>query len=272
MKKSYIIIAFAIAAGFLFSACVNNNKKTQDSQAAPENAQSQKAALADSVLASIDAIAEEYFDATSKCFRLRNIELSDNEKLVKPDYLLAPSAANDLLTKTQKVNALAYYIVEYGLRKAYDMPLEEAKATILKLATDINYPIDFDLANYETQIRQIYRKCKENEELTYFWQFQHAIIAEFSYITSRDPEFFFKKITPEQRKSFVDRTSAYIKAMKRISQYDDEMAYAYFLFKKYRIFPSDEQMMEIYGSTDSIIQFQTENKDKYAARRNALIK
>jgi len=270
MKKSYFIIALATFAALSVSSCKNNNKKT--TVAAPEQVQQQKAALADSVLAQIDLIAEEYFDATSKCFRLRNIELTEKEKMVKPDYLLDLSAANTLVTKTQKVNALAYYIIEYGLRKAYDMPLEEAKATILKLASDINHPIDFDLANYETQIRQVYRDCKEKEELTYFWQFQHAIIAEFTYITSRNPELFFSKISQQQRQSFADRVDSYIKAMKKIAQYDDEMAYAYFLFKKYRIFPTDDQMIQAYNSPESIIEFQIENKDKYAARRNALIK
>jgi len=116
----------------------------QTAEPTPEEIQAQKVALADSVLTQIDAIANQIFDAGSNSVRFKSMELTENVKMIKPDYLLDLSIANQLVTKSQKVNALGIYIVDYSIRTIYDMPLDEAKEVIIKLATEVSSSFDVE--------------------------------------------------------------------------------------------------------------------------------
>jgi len=89
-------------------SCKNNNKKTQSKNPSQEEVQEMKQALADSVLAEIDAFADQYSDAASKAFRLQAMELTDDEKQVKPDYLLDPSLVSKFVTKSQNTMLWSY--------------------------------------------------------------------------------------------------------------------------------------------------------------------
>ncbi len=106
MIKNNILIALAMLAVLTMVSCKNNNKKAQSQDPTQEEVQEMKQALADSVLAEIDAFVDEYIDASSKSFKIRDLELTENEKSVRPDYLLDPSVANNLVTRSQKINAL----------------------------------------------------------------------------------------------------------------------------------------------------------------------
>jgi len=253
-------------------ASCKNNKTTEPT---PEEIQAQKVALADSVLAQIDAFASEYITSYENGVRLHTFELTETEKLIKPDYLLDPKAANTFATKSQKVNALAIYIVDYGVRKIYEMPLEEAKEAIAKLAVDVNFPFDTDQyeanAPLSERIKAEYKECKERGDLAYFWQFENAIIKETYYIIVQNPELFFNKITEEQWQEYIKATNKKNAAMRELAKYDEEMADVLEIFNRYRVPSSDEDKARVTASFETCKQHIIADKDKFIANRNVLL-
>jgi len=271
MKRTLTLITCVAVCCAMTVSC----KNAKNSAPTPEEIQAQKVALADSVLAEMEAFADNYFTAHENGFHFRCLELTDDEKAVKPDYLLDPSIASNLLTKTQKVNALAFYLVDFGVRMLYDMPTEEAKESIAKLATDVNFPVDIDNIQVKTAladpIKKLYDKCKEDGSLADFWQFQNAFITETCYIIAQNPELFFSKVTEEQWQSFYKKLCEKNKAMSELAKYDEEMKTVQDHFNQVSIFSSAEERDRIFSSKESTKQFDIANKDKYTTRRNALL-
>jgi len=274
MKNTHILIAVAMVAALSMVSC-KNNKKTQSQEPTQEEVQEMKQALADSVLAEIDAFVEKNIDASSKKFRLQEMELTDAEKLVKPDYLLDPSTANNLVTRSQKINALAIFVSEQGIRKIYDMPLEETKEVIARLAAEVNHPIDVDLLTSDAapseKLKREYEFCKERGELSYFWQFHYALTAETSYILAQNPELFFNKITDEQWQAYIKSLESKFYAINKLAKYDPEMAVLYDFKQQFSVRPSEEERDAVFTSCEGAKNFYIANKDKYIDRRNALL-
>jgi len=271
MKRTQTIVAIMAICSAMIVSC-----KNKQSEPAPEEIQAQKVALADSVLAEIDKLAEAFSLSSENGNLITYFELTENEKMVKPDYLLEPSFANNLVTKSQKVNALAFYLTDMLLLQAYDMPTEEVKEIVAKLAAEINHPIEIDLLTdsnmpVSEKVKKEYEGCKERGDLAYFWQFQRAIIAETAYIIDQNPELFFSKITEEQWQAFVNRQSKCIKAIRELAKYDEEMAVVFQMFNQNRVFSSEEEKASIDSSIESAKQFRIAQKDKFISRRNALI-
>jgi len=274
MKKSYIFIALAMVAGLTTVSCKCSSNKTESQGPTHEEVQEMKQALADTVLAEIDRLAEQYFDASTKTFILKELELTDAEKLVKPGYLLDPSAASNFVTKSQKVNALAIYFVELGIRKIYDMPQEETKEAIAKLAVEVNHPIDADFllgAPTSEKIKKDYEICKERGDLSYFWQFAYAIIVETSYLLVQDPDLFFSKITEEQWQNYRNKYTPVYRAIEELSKYDEEMSALMSIIIKYKAASTKDEARTVETTMESAKQFRIANRDKYIARRNALL-
>jgi len=275
MRKSYILFAVAIIAAITMVSCKNNSKKSQSQKPTPEEVREKKQALADSVLADIDEYAEMYADAASKSFRLQAMELTDEEKMLKPDYLLDASFATNLVTKSQKINALVIYIIEDGVRKIYDMPREEVQEVIAKLAADVNFPFETSYmvgdSPVSDKIRARYNALKERGELSIFWQFESVLIEELDYIICQNPDLFLSKITDEQWREYYVRKSSRIKALEELAKYDDEAAQLMEFRRKYRISTSDEERERLNQTVASAKQSRIANKEKFIARRNALL-
>lgn len=271
--KSFIPVALAMVAALSIVSCKCNSKKTQ--KPTQEEVQQQKQALADSVLADIDALTEQYIDASSKSFRLQVMQLTDEEKLLKPDYLLDPSVANNLVTRSQKINALAIYIVEAGIRRIYDMPIDNVKESIAKLAVDLNYPIDLDYSISNSPVSEKtkarYDAFKQRGDMVSFWQFEYALVCEIDYIVANNPNLFFNKITEEQWQSFYQRKLSRMKPIEDLAQYDEEMAQLYDYITRNRVLATQKERDLNNQTKESAKQFRIANKDKYIARRNALL-
>jgi len=272
MKRTVQFLALVAICSAMIISCKSNKQ----SEPTPEEIKAQKVALADSVLAQIDAFADEYMLASDNAFRIANFELTEEEKMVKPDYLLDPSFASTLVTKSQKVNALGIFALDIAVRKIYDIPLEETKEVIAKLAAEINHPMDVNVnTNLEMplseKIKKEYENCKARGELTYFWQFQNAILVETAYVIVQNPELFFSKISEEQWQAFNKRTNENNYAMRKLAKYDQEMSAVLELFNRYRAVSSDEEKAKIDVSVESTKQYWSANKDKFINQRNALL-
>jgi len=275
MKKSNIIIALAMVAALTMVSCKNNKKSAQSQEPTQEEVQEMKQELADSVLAEIDALIDQFANERSNSYRIRAFELTDKEKTVKPDYLLDPSEVNNMVTKTQKINALAIYTIEYGVRKIYDMPLDEISESIARLVTDLNFPVDIEHvrsdASVSEKVKKVYSAFKERCEIADFWQYQSALMAENGYIVAQNPDIFFSRITEEQWQSKTAAHKILVKAVDELAPYDEEMSLLIEWRDKYRVYKSDEQSDTVNSSLQSSKEFRIANKDKYIARRNALL-
>jgi len=273
MKKTHLLIALAMIAVLPFVSCKNNNKKAQEPAA--EEVQAQKQALADSVLADIDEIAKKFSEATTQSFRMSSLALTDAEKGVKPDYLLDPALADTFVTRNQKINALAIYMANIGVRKLYEMPLEDTKNAALKLAAELNFPLDMEFmaSNVPTseKVMKIYDTCKNNGDLALFWQLEYVLLAEVSYNLSCNPDLYLSKITEEQWQAFNVRKKTRIQAMEKLAEYDEEMAKFFELWQGVRVTASDEESQQKNQTIESAKEYYKTHKDKYAAKRNALL-
>jgi len=271
MKRTLNLIALVAICSAMMVSC-KNAKNVDPTQ---EEIQEQRVALADSVLAEIDSLTAQLLDVWEKSFDLGCFVLTPAEKAVKPDYLLDPAAADTLVRKSQKINAMAYYIVDNVIRKLYDMPIEETKAAIAKLAADLNHPIDADFMTSDApraeKIKKEYEVCKERGDVAYFWQFQNAIITETCYVTSQNPELFFSKMTEDQWQNFRKRIETIEESLLRLAQYDEEMAQLYDIVVNYKSFSSIEARNDIDKSVETAKNYRIANKNKFSVRRNFLL-
>jgi len=274
MKRTLTLIACVAICCAMTVSCKNGKKSQEPTQ---EEVLAAKQALADSVLAEIDAVINDYFEASANSIDFGLMSLTEAEKLVKPDYLLDPKEANNFVAKSQKASALGIYIVDYSIRRMYDMPMEETKEAIAKLAAELNHPLDEnDFSNFDMtvseKIKKEYAECKERGDMAYFWQFHNAAVIETGYIISQNPELFFKKVSEEQWKMFRNRIDILNEALAKLAQYDEETAQLWGLMRSHRTTSNDEERSSINQSVESAKQHRIGNKDKYIARRNALLK
>jgi len=267
MKRTLMLFAIMAICSAMMLSCKNNNNEPT-----PAEIEAQKVTLADSVLAKIDEIAEQFFvDSEGKLFEF---ELTETEKLNKPDYLLELSYANNFVTRSQKINALGMYLVDHSVRVLYDMPLDESKALIEKLAIDINLPISNDVMSGERKaseiIKESYNACKEQGDVSLFWQLQTAIILESDYIIANNPELYFGKISEEDLTLYGQRWIDFDTALWTLAPYDEEINQIY----QNRSGKTEEEiaaMAEDFATVEKCIE--TYKADKYHAisDRNALL-
>jgi len=274
MKKSLIPIAVAMVAALTVVSC-KNNRKAQVQEPTQEEIQEMKLALADSVLAKIDEYVEQYIKYSDEGYLFDLIELTDAEKLVKPDYLLDPSEASKFVTKKQKVSALAIYGVEYAVRSMYDMPTDDVIKVIAQLAVDVNHPIA-DMENALNKpasevVRNEYKVCKERGDLAYFWQFQNAIMRETDYLFAKNPELFWGKIGEENLKAGTEQWYNFDCAIWALAPYDEEIN----IIAQTLISKSEDDITNInqvdYSSIEKCIETYKSDKFDFIARRNALL-
>ena len=276
MKKYYLFIALAMVAAMTVS-CKNNNKKAaKTAEANAEVVEAAKTILADDVLAAIDEFATIYTDENNNYDVPSFIAsyLSEQEKMIKPDYLLDPEQTSNLVTKSQKIGALAILCAEKQIRLAYGMPVEKLEEASARLAAELNHPIPLgelkDLKPSEGIIR-FYELCKESGDIAYFWQLNTAFMTEFLYLIVNNPEPFLNNLTDEQWDSFKNRYESCLHTVRVLAEYDEEIASVMSIMNETNSVSNDEEASSIFATKESGIQRILEAKDKYIARRNALL-
>jgi len=257
------------------SGDISDGKYVKVNEPSHINVAERKSALASSILEQIDSLYLQYQKALGKSFDLSEIELTEKEKQVKPDYLLDLSAANDFMTRSQKVNALAIYAIDRCVRKIYDMPLEDTKQTIDKLAAEINHMVDVDYlmsdASVSEKLEREYEVCKESGDLAYFWQFQYAVFVETTYLFAQNQELFIKRISDEQNQAFHESVTNRIDVIMELAKYDEEMAVLKSFIDQNSVWQANTSYQSTFGTKELRIKYFVDNKDKIIARRNRLV-
>ena len=273
MKKYYLLIALAMVAGMTVSC--KNNKKAEE--ATEEVVEAAKLVLTDDVLATLDEIAKPMLESSGGVTPESIIAsaLTEEEKLIRPDYLLEASQANELVTKSQKLNALAILYVERPIRIAYGMPTEETDEVIARFVAEVNDPVSFDdqvnLTPAE-KTKKAYEFYKENGDVTDFWQYLYAIQVELNYLISNNPDAFFRNITNEQYDLFTSRYRSSRSAVRVLAEYDEDLASILEFHDANRAAGSDEESNVLFATKESARQTFTDFKDMYVSRRAYLLK
>lgn len=273
--KRYVLFAAAFVAVLLVVSCKNNGKKSSGRKITTE-VQEQKQEVADSVLTLIDEFEAEFLKLSDEGLKLPELfVLTDAEKAIKPDYLLDPAQANLMVTRLQKINALAYYTVEYGIRDSYDMPLEEIKEAMAKLSAEVNFAIDMDYlksdASESDKISKLYESCKENGDLESFWQFQCALIFHTDYIIASNPDLYIPKISEEGLKQFNLRLEYVNDAATALAPYDKDMAALLKEIKEWDLLTSESDWDAAFATESTTAQFYIANKQAIVERRNRML-
>ena len=275
MKNYYIFIALAMVAAM--SVSCKSNKKAESNEANEEVVEAAKTILADDVLATIDEIAESFKNEENivDVPSIISSSLTEQEKLIKPDYLLDPAQASEMISKSQKVNALAIYITERTIRKAFEMPIEETDEAIAHLSAEVDLPHPFD--DYDNLTRserfsKFYNACVERGDVAFFWQFSFALQQELVFLIAQNPDPFFRSISDEQLFSFHERFASCLHAVSELAKYDEEIALAVKIFQENDAIPDDKDADIIYSSVENAKKHIIEAKDVFAVRRTNLLK
>ncbi len=278
MKKTYLFIALAMVAAMSVS-CKNNNKKAKEvAKATEEVVEAAKTILADDVLATLDKLAESFKNEENivDVPAIISSSLTEQEKLVKPDYLLDPAQASEMVTKSQKINALAVLNTERPIRKAFGMPVDKVDEVIARLAADINFNIslkeDQDNRPLSERYSNFYNSCVENGDVASFWQCAFAIQNELGYLISNNPEVFFRNITEEQYTAFHNRFHTAIKAVETLAEYDADVKAAWDAFNAAKAFDNSGETDKMHATIETAKVDLPARKEAYAARRAALLK
>lgn len=134
------------------------------------------------------------------------IVLTEQEKQVKPDYLIGAAAINDLQTLSQKYRAAAIMYIDKWVASLYDMPVDEYDAALTKLYLDINDPqLKSIFASDDTAAAfdEFYKASKENGRLNFFWDVCAAAIVEHTFIASQNSEKFLASFDDESASEFT---------------------------------------------------------------------
>ena len=138
--KKLSIFAAAFAA-IVFAAC--GNKTAQNAESADSMKSFEQSQIEANIKMQIDSIAVEFskidqppFFKTTK----EGIQISEEGKLVKPDYLLAAIVAEDAVTLAEKYRVMTALSIDKKVAELYEMPTEDYEKAIGKLAAEINDP------------------------------------------------------------------------------------------------------------------------------------
>ncbi|MCQ2173939.1 MAG: hypothetical protein MJY61_02260 [Bacteroidales bacterium] len=277
MRKYCLFIALATVAAMTVS-CRNKNSKNAESEGVNEEiVEAAKVVLADDLLAALDEIGESLTNDLNMFDVAGHIaeQLTEKDKLIKPDYLFNPSEVNNLVTRFQKVSALGFLICERPVRIAYGMPLNAVDEAIGRLMIDLNYTIPVkeiaDKPIYEV-VKEEYEEYRERGELPFFWQFNFSIVNDALFLISKNPDLFFRDITEEQYKSFENRFISCLKAVCALAKYDPEVAIAFKVLEENMVNSNLEEEMKAFGSFNEAKQQISDAGEIIAARRSALLK
>lgn len=272
MKRPSISIALSLFAVIAFVSCKNGNNSEQTIK---DEIEDQKEELTDSILSYIDELAEKYINASDSTDIFSTIKLSEDEKMIKPDYLLEPKDATMLESKFQKVNALAIYVQERSVRRIYDMPTDEADEAIARLIVGLNHPIDAKILSSNDpaseKIKKEYTLCRESGDLSFFWLFQNALMCETDYLISQNPDLFLGKVSKFELQT-LNRQWTYFKyAVDKLAFYDDEMKLLDDMVDENANGLTDEEITASYATMEATKKLYQTIKEKVAERRKALL-
>lgn len=271
MKKAYLYVA-VMGLGILACSCKNDSTSNQADSVATEDIADNAArvVLPDDVNNVLDECADDFIANFIDIQPVFNSNLTKDEKKVKPDWFLDPSKLNELVTKSQKINALAILLCDRPIMEYLGVSTQESDKVIGKLLADLNNPFDFDdVQNMSIgeKIQKNFQICKERGETQYVWNFALAAQNELMFIISRNPQAFLNNISEAEYQKMYRRYADCLKAAAALAPYDQDIAQTLKICmdKDYYI---DDALFHTLD--DAKVAFVSQ-KATFEARRNALL-
>ena len=266
MKKLSVLAILVVAIAF---ASCGGKKNAEPTEAVSEKSFEQQQIEA-SIKVQIDSIAASLGELKQLPFVQDGnggIKLTDEEKQVKPDYLLEPSAADQATTLAEKYRILSALSVDKKVASLYEMPTEEFDKAIAKLSADINDPsfkvIEDANTLFETT-SALYDSMNENGRINYFWQMASSALVEQLYLINQNADKFLSVFDDKAASDVTYRIILVLDAVNRLTEYDPDIK------------PIAEALapLSVLNATtaDELKAQIAEAKDKIAAARKALIK
>lgn len=154
------------------------------------------------------------------------IQLTEQEKQVKPDYLLDPVTANDAVTLSEKYRVLTALSIDEAVAELYGMDVTAYNEATAKLAADINDPgfrIFAEGGDLTVESNEIYDAEVKAGRLNYFWQAVATSIVEQLYILDQNTDKFLPSFTDEDVANLTLRIAILQDAIERLTAYDPEI-------------------------------------------------
>lgn len=229
MKK--LVLSLATVA--LLASCVNNNNKPNVTETEEVKSFEQEQIEA-TIKVQVDSLASLYsnMDDSPVMVALKSgqILLTDEEKQVKPDYLLAAEAANDLVTLSQKYRAVGIYSIDEFVAESYEMPTEELIASRSRLIVDLNDPA-FDLfvkesytdSTFAKTFEEFYNAEEESGRINFFWETATSAFVEQIFILTQNPDKYLAAFDDQKAADFTYRLIILQDALERLQEYAPEL-------------------------------------------------
>ena len=224
--KKLTIFAVAIAA-IAFTAC-GGKKGGQTTEVADSVKSFEQAQVEEKIKVELDSLAAEVGKMKSLPIVQTDdngIKLTDQEKQVKPDYLIDHAAAENATTLAEQYRMLSARSVDKSIAAMYDMPTEAYEAAVNKLVADINDPsfkeIDDASTIFETG-QKLYDAMDKNGRINYFWQLVGASLVEEIYVLTQNTEKFITAFDDDSASNITYRIILLSDAVDRLASYDSE--------------------------------------------------
>lgn len=228
MKKLFIMSLAALA---MLASC--GNKQKAATEAVEEKSFEQEQIEANLKL-QVDSLAAEYSKMGNTPFMLAlregKIELTDEEKQVKPEFLFDPAACDTLVTLSQKYRAMSLLYVDKLIADSYGIDGDKYEAAMKKLVADIDDPAfkifieDADTLGHDALIEKFYKAEDEAGRINFFWETTAAFVIEELYVLSEDPNNkFIQCFTDETASNVTYRIVLFLDALDRLKEYNPEL-------------------------------------------------
>lgn len=223
MKKNVIFAMVAVA--LVMGAC-NSKKPAQVVEEEAQEVSFEQSQIQQKIKVELDSIANLYaqLKPVDGIFSDGKIVLSDEEKLVAPDYLMNTDSVFSLTLLSQKYRALGIFATDMEIAKLYGMDTSNYETTITKLATDINDPsiTCFAGKNAET-LSNWYNAEDKNGRINYFWETSTAALLENLYVISQNSEKFLPAFDDETASNMTYHLSLVMYSLGQLSEYDENI-------------------------------------------------
>lgn len=226
MKKVSFFLMAAMA--IVFASCGN---KTQSTDADADSVKCfEQEQIEASIRVQLDSIASTLSGLKALPFiseaKNGQIQLTEEEKQVKPDYLLDPAVAEDAVTLSEKYRVLVALSIDQTVAELYGMNVDAYNEATAKLIADINDPgfrIFAESGDLAIESQEIYDAEAEAGRINYFWQAVATSIVEQLFIITQNTEKFMPSITDEAADNLTYRIALLQDAIERLTAYDPDL-------------------------------------------------
>ncbi|MBR1682870.1 MAG: hypothetical protein IJ767_00260 [Bacteroidaceae bacterium] len=225
MKKiSFFAVTFA---ALLFAAC-GGNKSAQPTDEPESDKTFEQEQIEASIKMNVDSLASVIAQLKQLPIAQKNgmIVLTEEERQVKPDYLMEAAVAENTTILSEKYRVLSAMQVDREVADLYGMSTKEYDNEIAKLIADINDPSFKVLKEsdgiYEAS-QDLYNAMEQNGRINFYWQIVTTALVEQMYVISHNTDKFLAAFDDDAASNLSLRIILIQDALNRLTNYDPEL-------------------------------------------------